>query len=77
MAASDTGLSIDMPLTFLLVARSQLLTALKLFFEDADPVSVHTLAGAAQEILESLCREAGVDPMHEEVVASHPGRSRK
>jgi hypothetical protein len=62
-------------LSFLEVARSQLLTAIDLFFHDRDPVSVHTLAGAAQEILEGLCREQGIDPMHEDVRASHPGKS--
>ena len=64
-----------MALSFLEVARSQLLTAIDLFFRDQDPVSVHTLAGAAQEILEGLCREQRIDPLHEDVRASHPGKS--
>ncbi len=37
------------------VARSQLLTALHLFFDDGDPVSVYTLASNAWEIIDSLC----------------------
>jgi len=35
-------------------ARSQLLTAIRLYFADADPVSTHTLAAAALEILRDL-----------------------
>jgi hypothetical protein len=37
-------------------AREQLVTALDLFLADRSPVSVHTLAGAAQDILERACR---------------------
>ena len=37
------------------VARSQLLAALNLFFDDGDPVSVYTLASNAWEIIDSLC----------------------
>ena len=32
-------------------ARSQLIQAIRLFFEEGDPVSIHTLAGASLEIL--------------------------
>jgi hypothetical protein len=49
----------------LVVARSQLLTAIDLFFNDRDPISVHVLAGNAREILESLCRLAAVEPITE------------
>ena len=45
----------DRTLTKQDVARSQLLTALNLFFDDGDPVSVYTLASNAWEIIDSLC----------------------
>jgi hypothetical protein len=38
----------------LVVARSQLLTAIDLFFNDRDPISVHALADNAREILELM-----------------------
>jgi hypothetical protein len=60
-----------------LVARSQLLTAIDLFFSDSDPISVHTLAGAAREILEGLCRLEGVEPMTDFILKDHPTKSRK
>jgi hypothetical protein len=66
-----------MPLTPFLVARSQLLTAIDLFFEDRDPVSVQALAGNAREILENLCRLRGIEPMTELMMRDHPGRPKK
>ena len=61
----------------LVVARSQLLTAIDLFFNDRDPVSVHVLASNAREILESLCRLAAVEPITELFLRDHPNRPRK
>jgi hypothetical protein len=66
-----------MRLTPFLVARSQLLTSIELFFADKDPVSVQALAGNARELLESLCRQASVQPMTELLIQDHPGRPRK
>jgi hypothetical protein len=60
-----------MGLTPLLVARSQLLTAIDLFFADHDPVSVQALAGNAQEILETLCLQSGVEPIKELMLRDH------
>ncbi len=37
------------------VAEEQLITAIQLYFEGSNPVSVHTLARAAHEILDSIC----------------------
>lgn len=37
-----------------LAAKEQLLTAIRLFFEDKSPISVHTLVGAALEICNNL-----------------------
>jgi hypothetical protein len=64
-------------LSYLLVARSQLLTAIDLFFNDRDPVSVHALAGNAKEILESLCRLAAVEPIAELLLRDHPNKTKK
>jgi hypothetical protein len=60
-----------------LVARSQLLTAIEIFFSDGDPISVHTLAGAAREILESLCSVKNIEPMTDFILKDHPKKSRK
>ena len=64
-------------LTPLLIARSQLLTAIDLFFADGDPISVHALAGAAREILEELCRLECIEPMTDFILRDHPNKSRK
>jgi len=61
----------------LVAARSQLLTAIDLFFNDRDPVSVHALAGNAREILESLCRLAAVAPITELFLRDHPHKPKK
>ena len=58
-----------------MVARSQLLTAIVLFFADKDPVSVQALAGNVRELLEELCRQAGVEPMTELLLRDHPDSS--
>lgn len=47
-------------LTKLDVARRQLAVAIRLFFDDQDAVSVHTLAANAWEILDVLCRRQDV-----------------
>jgi hypothetical protein len=41
-------------------AKRQLRTAIELWFADADPVSVHTLAAAAHEIVHTLYRRKGL-----------------
>jgi hypothetical protein len=41
-------------------AQQQIGTAIWLYFEDRDPISVHTLAAAAGEIIAQLCRSRGV-----------------
>ncbi len=61
----------------LIIARSQLLTAIDLFFDDRDPISVHALAGNAREILESLCRLAAVEPITELFLRDRPHKSKK
>lgn len=61
----------------LVVARSQLLTAIDLFFNDRDPFSVHALAGNAREILESLCSLAAVEPITELFLRDHPHKPKR
>lgn len=43
-------------------ARRQLETAIELYFQGGDVVSVHTLAAAAREILADLCEHREVEP---------------
>jgi hypothetical protein len=50
-------------ITKLDAARRQLETAITLWFHDADPVSVHTLAMAAHGILRALNKKRGGQPM--------------
>ncbi|MBI2070045.1 MAG: hypothetical protein HYT79_05525 [Elusimicrobia bacterium] len=52
----------EMALTKLDVAKRQLETAVTLYFNDADPVSIHTLTCASHEVLVTLNKEAGNSP---------------
>ncbi len=52
-----------LPVTKLDAARRQLETAITLWFHDADPVSVHTLAMATHGILRALNKKRGGPPM--------------
>jgi hypothetical protein len=52
------------------IVRRQLGTALELFLNNQDPVSVHTLACAACEIAESLVRKAGAQPFADHALAT-------
>lgn len=61
-------------LTPFIVARSQLITALDLFFADSDPISVQALAGNARELLERLCRLEGIEPMTDLLLRDHPDK---
>ncbi|HVI12045.1 MAG TPA: hypothetical protein VM822_04165 [Pseudolabrys sp.] len=54
------------------VARRHLGTALALFLDDLDPVSVHTLACAGCEVAEHLTRKAGAEPFSTHVLATFP-----
>lgn len=62
-------------LTKMDVARRQLGTALWLFLEDVDPVSVHTLAAAGGEVAEQLARTAGLSPFMEHIIGTNPDMS--
>src|SRR5262245_50173264 len=50
-------------------AKSQLATAIELYFEDRDPISVHTLAMAASEIIDRLCEGKGLQSMRAHFMA--------
>jgi hypothetical protein len=44
----------ELALTKLEAAKRQLETAIRLYFEDSDPVSIHTLTAAAYQVIEDL-----------------------
>ncbi len=50
-------------LTKLEVARRQLATAIDLFFADRDAVSVYSLAANSWEVIDVLCRKAGIESL--------------
>lgn len=66
-----------MRLTPFMVVRSQLLTAIELFFADKEPISVQALAGNARELLEELCCQIGVEPVTELLLRGHYGQLRE
>ena len=45
-----------MQITKLEAARWRLVTSIRLFFEDADSISIYTLAHASWEVLDALCK---------------------
>lgn len=56
----------DAPLTKIDVARRQLVTAIRLFFNEDDSVSVYSLAANAWEVIDTLCTREGVDSISEQ-----------
>ena len=58
-----------MNITRLDAAKSQLATAIRLYFEDCDPVSVHTLVMAAGEIIDRLCESKGASAVRGDFLA--------
>ncbi len=59
-------------------ARRQLITAIRLFFDGGDPVSVYTLASNAWEVIDVLCTSAGVDSFSKQARENLPaGRTLK
>jgi hypothetical protein len=65
------------PPTKLDVARRQLGTALALFLEDSDPVSVHVLACGGGEIAEQLAEAEGGAPFRSHLLANNPSLDAK
>ena len=60
---STPRLSGKLQVTKLDAAKRQLETAIRLWFHDADPVSIHTLAAAARQILVDVNSKRGGEPM--------------
>jgi len=58
-------------------ARRQMETAVRLYFNEADPVSVHTLAAAAHQILADLSRARSGGPMLTELALDKVVRPEK
>lgn len=59
-------------LTKLEIARRLLGTALALYLEDKDPISVHMLTGGGGELAEQLARSVGTAPFIEHVLRTKP-----
>jgi hypothetical protein len=53
-------------------ARRQLGTALALYLEDRDPVSVHCLAGGGCELIEYYAKKKGGQPFTTHILQTHP-----
>jgi hypothetical protein len=49
-----------MDITKLDAAKMQISTAIRLYFEDCDAVSVHTLATAGGEVIDQICKARGL-----------------
>jgi hypothetical protein len=58
--------------TNLEAAHRQLRTAVRMYFQDDDAVSIHTLACAAREIYERRCKSEGADRMFEHMLEANP-----
>ena len=55
-------------ITRLEAARRQIETAIGLYFENGDEVSIHTLSAAAHSIVEALCKKAGRPQMFKDAM---------
>jgi len=62
-------------LTNLDAGHRQLALAVRLFFNDGDPVCVHTLVCAAREIYEKSLKKAGRQRMFDLIKQAHPGHT--
>lgn len=56
----------------LTVARAQLGTALSLFIQNRDPISVHALACGGAEVMEGLAEKAGLETLSSHILATFP-----
>ena len=56
----------------LTVARAQLGTALSLFIQDRDPISVHALACGGAEVMEGLAEQAGLETLSSHILTTFP-----
>lgn len=58
-------------------AKRQIETAIRFWFFSGDPVSVHTLAAAAHQILHDLGKKLGASTILRDVPGIHPERKRE
>jgi hypothetical protein len=65
-----------MTITKIEAARRQLITSIRLLFEDADSISVYTLAHGSWEVLDALCKHEGRLRFREQM-ASATGKGEK
>ncbi|MES9898765.1 MAG: hypothetical protein ABW148_07060 [Sedimenticola sp.] len=56
----------DSGITKIEAAQRQLVTAIELFFRNGDPVSIHSLATNAWEVIDALCTNYGVDSVSDD-----------
>lgn len=64
-------------LTKLEAAHRQLVTAIRLYFDDGDIAAIHTLTCAAREIYEKHCEAAGVERMFTYIESANPEKRRR
>jgi len=64
-------------ITKLEAANRQLCTAIRMFFDNDDPVAIHTLACAAREIYEKRCKASGVTRTFDFVQNTNPSYTEK
>jgi hypothetical protein len=64
-------------ITKLEAAHRQLITAIRMHFDDDDVAAIHTLACAAREIYEKHCKAQGIERMFESIEAANPERTTK
>ena len=69
---NDKERKADMKLTKAEVATRQLDTAIKLFFDASDAVSIHTLAAASATVFADILEKTGKTSWREEIVEEHP-----
>jgi hypothetical protein len=60
------------PLTKILVARAQLVTALDLFVRDKDPISIQCLACGGGEVMQGLAEAHGEEPLALHILKTQP-----
>jgi hypothetical protein len=65
------------PLTKMMVAKAQLVTALDLFIRDKDPISVQCLACGGGEVVEGLAEDVGEDVFANHILQTLPDTDRK
>jgi hypothetical protein len=66
-----------MDITKIDAAKAQLATAIRLYFDDRDPISVHTLTTAAGEIVDKICEGKGLVSMRNGLLDNIPPPRRR